>query len=335
MIPNAWYPILESTQVQRKPLGLKRMGEKLVLFRGEDGALRCFRDRCPHRGVALHLGRVVGNEIECRLHGFRYGDGGQCTTMPCEGRRARAPKGLEATAFRVREAYNLVWLWWGDQEARDLPELPWFDALPTSNVPVPSTAIDWPQNYVRAIEQNFDAHHGAFLHRLVFSATDTLVDPIHVRELEGGFTVDLKVRKDDGRPVEESDSAIPISMEFKFPNLTCLSFYKTHLLLIDSPIDEGNSWRYARYYQEIVKVPVLKQAFTWLLVLQHWYMQKMQDLPVMITQEPRLPIPGCDRLVRADAGTATYLKLRRRLLEGARARDVAAAAASESGTGVA
>lgn len=331
MIPNAWYPILESKQVQRAPIGLKRMGESLVLFRGEDGALRCFRDRCPHRGVALHLGRVVGNEIECRLHGFRYGDGGRCTLMPCEGRSARPPKGLETTAFRVREAHGLIWLWWGDLGATDLPELPWFDVLPTSTANVPSTAIDWPQNYVRAIEQNFDAHHGPFLHRLVFSASETLIDPIHVRERDGGFMVDLHVRKDDGRPFEMSEPGPHITIEFKFPNLTCLSFYKTHLLLIDSPIDDGHTWRYARYYQDIVKIPLLKKAFTWLLVFQHWYMQKKEDLPVMITQEPRLPVPGCDRLVRADAGTATYLKLRRRLLDASRAHSTSPSGSEASG----
>src|SRR6185503_9976413 len=93
-----------------------------------------------------------------------------------------------------------------------------------------------------------------------------------------------------------------IEFEFKFPSLTYLRFNRMRLLLADCPIDDGKTWRHACYYQDVLKVPLLGKAFAWLLVLQDWHLlQKRQDLPVAVTQEPRVPVPGCDRLVRADA----------------------------------
>ncbi|AUX45577.1 (2Fe-2S)-binding protein [Sorangium cellulosum] len=326
MIPNTWYPVLETSKVGRKPVGLLRLGERIVLFRGEDGEIRCFHDRCPHRGVALHLGRIVGNELECPYHGFRFGDGGQCTAMPCEGRGARPPKGMAATVFTVREAHGLVWLWWGasarDLGLSELPEIPWFDGLATSTENTFGYAAEWPQNYVRTIEANFDAHHFPFVHRWsVFSSPGTRVDPIHVHERDAGFLVDLYLREDDGLPIEASrGQKLHVEIGFKAPSITCIGFLSMKLLLADCPIDDTHTWRYTRHHHDLVKVPLLGKALAWLLAVNDWnILQKRQDLPVAITQEPRAPVPGCDRLVRADAGIAAYLKLRRRMLDASRA----------------
>ncbi|MEM9453595.1 MAG: Rieske 2Fe-2S domain-containing protein [Myxococcota bacterium] len=50
MIPNRGYPIA-SSQVRSAPVALRRMGLSLVVFGGDDGALRSLRERCPHRGA--------------------------------------------------------------------------------------------------------------------------------------------------------------------------------------------------------------------------------------------------------------------------------------------
>ena len=47
MIPNQWYAVLESNEVRRSvPLGVVRMGEKLVFWRDAHGTVSCLRD-CP------------------------------------------------------------------------------------------------------------------------------------------------------------------------------------------------------------------------------------------------------------------------------------------------
>ena len=53
MIRNQWYVVLESQEVKHKPIGVTRMGEKLVFWRDAQGQVHCLRDRCAHRGAAL------------------------------------------------------------------------------------------------------------------------------------------------------------------------------------------------------------------------------------------------------------------------------------------
>ena len=37
MIPNRWYPILEASKLGKKPVGVKRLDRKLVLWRDGTG----------------------------------------------------------------------------------------------------------------------------------------------------------------------------------------------------------------------------------------------------------------------------------------------------------
>ena len=61
-------------------------------------------------------------------------------------------------------------------------------------------------------------------------------------------------------------------------------------------------------------VPAIQQVLSWLFLQVDWVIfQFPQDLKVMETQQPLLPDRHVDRLVRADGGTAAYLKLRRKL----------------------
>lgn len=319
MIPNHWYPITTSSRVRSAPVALHRMGLRLVIFRGEDGRPRCLRDRCPHRGVALSRGRVKGDEIECPYHGFRFDGAGQCTAMPCEGRDARIPRGLEVDVFPVREEHGLVWLWWGVAPAGgdvdSLGPVPWFPELPTSMRYAHGAEWEnWPQHYVRAIESNFDLHHGPFLHGnlLPGASAATRVDPIEA--VVEGERIELRgtLRPDDG----ERGRSLDFRVKFAAPSVTLLFLTERLLLLVaDCPIDDTHCWRYARYYNEAVKVPVLGRLIAWAMVQLEWrYVQKQQDLPVVETMTPRVPVEGCDKLVRADVGTARYLQLRRRLI---------------------
>ena len=72
MIPNQWYVLMESKQVKDRPVGVTRMGEKMVFWRDGSGVASCLRDRCPHRGVELSKGQVVDGHIQCPFHGFEY-----------------------------------------------------------------------------------------------------------------------------------------------------------------------------------------------------------------------------------------------------------------------
>ena len=91
MIRNQWYAILESNEVKpSRPVGVTRMGEKLVLWRDDKGQIGCMADLCPHRGVALSTGKLVGGNVQCPFHGFEYDTSGRCTLIPASGKNACA-----------------------------------------------------------------------------------------------------------------------------------------------------------------------------------------------------------------------------------------------------
>lgn len=69
MIRNQWYVVLESKEVGKKPLGVLRMGEKLVFWRDNQGVVHCAIERCPHRGAALSKGTVLEGRLQCPFHG--------------------------------------------------------------------------------------------------------------------------------------------------------------------------------------------------------------------------------------------------------------------------
>jgi phenylpropionate dioxygenase-like ring-hydroxylating dioxygenase large terminal subunit len=64
MIRNQWYIIAESRQIKSgKPIGMKRLGEKLVLWRDADGKVCCMQDQCVHRGAGLSIGKLVDHHL--------------------------------------------------------------------------------------------------------------------------------------------------------------------------------------------------------------------------------------------------------------------------------
>ena len=99
MIPNLWYAILESSQVKPgQPVGVTRMGEKLVLWRDEKGQVTCMSDLCPHRGVALSIGKLVGECVECPFHGFQYDASGRLHAHSSERQERAGAQGVSGQA---------------------------------------------------------------------------------------------------------------------------------------------------------------------------------------------------------------------------------------------
>lgn len=65
------------------PLGLGRafqVGSQLVaVFKARDGKVFAVEGTCPHKGGPLADGMVVGHQVVCPLHAFRFeADSGAC-----------------------------------------------------------------------------------------------------------------------------------------------------------------------------------------------------------------------------------------------------------------
>lgn len=126
---NAWYVAGFADEFAAgRPLARTLVGEPLVFFRGEGGALAALADRCPHRFAPLSAGKVCeGGAIECPYHGLRFGSDGRCVHNP-HGAGA-IPKAAAVRSYAVRERDRLVWLWAGDAAAADEALIPDFSRV--------------------------------------------------------------------------------------------------------------------------------------------------------------------------------------------------------------
>ena len=62
-----WHPVAFAGEVADRPVHADLLGEPLVVWRGAGGAPRVMSDLCVHRGTALSLGWIQGDEFGVRL----------------------------------------------------------------------------------------------------------------------------------------------------------------------------------------------------------------------------------------------------------------------------
>ena len=104
-----WFIVCRSSDLGRAPRAAAIQGVPLVLFRGEGGQAGALEDRCPHRNAPLTAGRVVGGQLQCAYHGWRFDQGGRCRAVPGLPGEPEA-KATRATAYPVRELDGFIWV---------------------------------------------------------------------------------------------------------------------------------------------------------------------------------------------------------------------------------
>src|SRR5882724_9805794 len=104
---NCWWVAATAGEVTRKPVCRWLLEQRVVLFRTEDGAIAALEDRCAHRWAPLSDGKLIGDEIACPYHGFRYNTRGACTHVPTQ---SQVPPRLQVRSYPVREYGTFVWM---------------------------------------------------------------------------------------------------------------------------------------------------------------------------------------------------------------------------------
>ncbi|MCA8971514.1 MAG: Rieske 2Fe-2S domain-containing protein [Planctomycetes bacterium] len=136
-----------------------------VVFRDQTGAIRVLEDRCPHRMARLSDGRLVGGEVECLYHGWRFAADGRCTRIPqLEGEKA-IPKAMCAKPIPSAVRQGIVWIHGlgenvggdvGGAHARDIPTIA---ALERDDCRTIDFSIDLPYGHDFLIENVLDYAH--------------------------------------------------------------------------------------------------------------------------------------------------------------------------------
>ena len=107
---TCWHPVAFGSELGDRPLAADLLGEPLVVWRGAGGAPRAMSDLCVHRGTALSLGWIQGEELVCAYHGWRYGADGRCVAIPQKEDPTSVPAKARVRAFPVQERYGLIWV---------------------------------------------------------------------------------------------------------------------------------------------------------------------------------------------------------------------------------
>jgi phenylpropionate dioxygenase-like ring-hydroxylating dioxygenase large terminal subunit len=177
-----WHPVAFAADLGTEPRHADLLGEPLVLWRGPDGSPRVMSDLCVHRGTALSLGRVTGDEIMCAYHGWRYNADGRCVAIPQLEDPSRVPAKARVAAFRAQERYGLIWA--ALEEPRwPLPEVPELEngdwAVVTAG---PYT---WECDAARQVENFTDFGHFPWVHPGLLGDPARPVVPRHEVRTEG------------------------------------------------------------------------------------------------------------------------------------------------------
>jgi phenylpropionate dioxygenase-like ring-hydroxylating dioxygenase large terminal subunit len=166
MIVNNWYVAAESTDLTSEPMAVRMLGCDFVLFRTSRGEAACLSAVCCHRGGDLAAGKRVGDCVQCPYHGWEYGRDGQCTRMPPLGEDVRIPPRARVDAYPTQERWGYIWVFLGDMEEGERPELP--DFLPDygddNRWRVVRLQRDWRANWARIHENLLDTAHLYLVH---------------------------------------------------------------------------------------------------------------------------------------------------------------------------
>jgi vanillate O-demethylase monooxygenase subunit len=168
-VSDSWYVAAWAKDLTRALLTRTILGEPIVFYRKENGDPAALEDRCAHRHAPLHLGRLVGDKLQCGYHGLVFDPDGVCTFIPSQD---KIPARARVRSYPVLERNDWIWIWMGDRARVDPTRIPDF-----SRVGDPGFAATGATNFVKAnfelINDNLmDLSHVGYVHGSTIGTTE-------------------------------------------------------------------------------------------------------------------------------------------------------------------
>ena len=164
-IPFGWFQVAWATDLavgETKPL--QYFGRHLVLWRDEEGTPHVQDAFCPHLGAHLgHGGKVLGCEIACPFHGWRFDEHGTNTLIPYS-KRTNA-KGKLRT-YPTIERNGLIMAWYHPTDAEptwEIPVIPEFND-PDNYAPMMTSLHEVAAPWQELAENGVDSAHFRYVH---------------------------------------------------------------------------------------------------------------------------------------------------------------------------
>ena len=277
---------------------LRVAGERVLLFRDDQGQIAALIDRCPHRGVALSLGKLEDGVVECPFHGWRFDGQGRACHIPWNPDAKLA--NLGAIARPVREIGGFLWLYTGF-DPKDEPQP--MDVLLRDDVVLCGQSATWQVHWTRAMENMLDSPHLPFVHK---STIGRFLAPYLDQRMDLSWTpqpygAQINAQVGPDRP--------PSRLDYRFPNAMELFIDPPgkimHLVAICLPEDEQTTRLSIYTVRNFARARLLDPFFRW----TNGKIAR-EDKAVLETSLPNeVPPAGQEKSVRTDAPTLAFRKI--------------------------
>ncbi|WP_342661743.1 Methylxanthine N1-demethylase NdmA (plasmid) [Rhodococcus ruber] len=219
---SCWHPVGHSSEVGKSPHRTQLLNEQLVIWRDSAGTPHAMADLCIHRGTALSIGEVVGDEIMCPYHGWRYGTDGACTAIPqLEDPTSKIPTKARIPSYHCQERYGLIWV--AFEEPRwPIPEVP--EVEDDAFTVIHAGPYPWAADASRQLENFTDFGHFSWVHPGLLGDPD--------RPVVGRYTVNVDdhvLRYEVTRPEARRHDEFPVFANEQLEAPERRSRYELHL----------------------------------------------------------------------------------------------------------
>ncbi len=166
MFRRYWLPICAAEKLDENPVvGVRVLGESLVLFQDRSGVMGLLDERCPHRQTSLCLGIPEVNGLRCCYHGWLFDETGACLEMPLEPAGSTFRDKVLIKAYPVQRMGGLIWAYLGPAPA---PMLPRWDIYVRPGALRQMIGHRIPTNWLQVVENQADPGHISYGHGRFF-----------------------------------------------------------------------------------------------------------------------------------------------------------------------
>lgn len=185
-VAEGWYLLGDAKELKKQCVkGYDLCGQRVVVFRDETGSLAALDAFCPHMGTDLSIGKVVGQELQCFFHHWRFNAHGKNTAIPCG---EPSPEGARLQSYAVEEKLGFLWIYPAAKAPFSVPEYPSFEgrSVLTARGPVISRHVHPHVSMINGI----DAQHLATVHKVEMKMD------IHAEESDEGRVITYQLQGD-------------------------------------------------------------------------------------------------------------------------------------------
>ncbi len=164
---NTWYVAAWADEVKPGELFHRTyLEEPVLIYRLEDNTPVAMSNRCPHRFAPLHLGKLVGETVECPYHALAFASDGHCVHNPHGA--GVVPSAARVPTFPLVEKHDILWIWMGDPALADADEIVDYSYMTDHvNWAIITGYMNLKANYEIVIDNLTDLSHAPIIHPIL------------------------------------------------------------------------------------------------------------------------------------------------------------------------